>query len=395
MVVESNDELYSPRFSPRGDSIAFFSKSAADSISLGVVDLSGKGKKILSEWIDAQGAPCWSPDGREIWVAGAAEPGQTSALYSVDPTGKRRLVTRVPGSLDLDDISRDGRVLLAHHTILQIVTGLVPGGEKERNLAWLDGSIPADLSPDGKVLVFTEIAEGSGPTPAVYLRKTDGSPAVRLGDGSAIALSPDGEWVLASVRRGGGKPERLVLLPTGAGESRTLNDRLENFGGGAWLPDGKSLVFSAQEKGHEPRIHVQDWKRGDARSITPEGVWIRRAINPLSPDGKLVLGFRSTANPSLYPLDGGEARPIVGLETQDRPIQWSEDGRSLYVHKVFGIPNRIWRLDLTSGKKESWLEIKPGEPINVFFLLMTRDGKTFVYGGQRASSELYLVEGLR
>src|SRR5437879_2527267 len=93
-------------------------------------------------------------------------------------------------------MSRDGRVLVAHHTAIGILAGLVPGNEKERDLSWLDGSVPGTLSPDGKTLVSTETGEGSGATPSVYVRKTDGSPAVRLGDGSAIALSPDGRWLI-------------------------------------------------------------------------------------------------------------------------------------------------------------------------------------------------------
>jgi Tol biopolymer transport system component len=395
VIVEAADRPFSPRFSPRGDLIAFVSR-AADSISLSVVEVSGKGKKTLSKgWNDVVGVPCWRPDGGEIWITAAGK-GQTRALYAVDLKGKSRLVTRVPGSLELDDISRDARVLVAHHTMVRIVAGLAAGQEKERDLSWLDSSVPADLSPDGKTLVFTETGEGSGAAPAVYVRKTDGAPAVRLGEGSAIALSPDGKWVLASVPSGGGKPERLVVLPTGAGESRVMNDRLENFGGAAWLPDGKRFVFAAQEKGHEPRIRVQDLEGGDPRPLSPEGVFIRPSTNPLSPDGKFVLGIQGGAEASLYPLEGGQASPVAGLDAGDWPIQWSEDGRFLYVHRRSEIPNKVWLLDPASGKKQPWLEIKPGEPVQgVAFLLMTRDGKSCVYGTQRVLSELYLVEGLR
>jgi len=326
----------------------------------------------------------------------ATETGQLGALYAVDLTGKRRLVTRVPGSLELDDMSRDGRVLVAHHTIVRIFAGLVPGNEKERDLSWLDGSVPAALSPDGKTLVFTEIGEGSGATPSVYLRKTDGSPAVKLGDGSAIALSPDGRWVLASFPSGGGKPGGLILLPTGAGESRVVNDRLVNFGGGAFLPDGKSFVFSAQEKGHAPRLYLQDLATGQPRPLSPEGVWIRNPSNPLSPDGKFVLGALGAAKASLYPVAGGEPRPVAGLEAGDWPFQWSEDGRLLFVHNRSEIPNKVWRLDPASGQKQPWLEIKPGEPVTgLSIVLLTRDGKFYVYGSQRILSELYLVDGLR
>jgi hypothetical protein len=116
----------------------------------------------------------------------------------------------------------------------------------------------------------------------------------------------------------------------------------------------------------------------------------------LSPDGKFVLGIRSDGKASLYPLEGGETRPVAGLEAEDLPIQWSEDGRFLYVHRRPGIPNKVWLLDPATGKKQPWLEIKPGEPVQgVGFLLMTRDGKSYVYGAQRVLSELYMVEGLR
>ncbi|MEO8191255.1 MAG: hypothetical protein ABI682_13015 [Acidobacteriota bacterium] len=398
-VIQEAAGAASPRFSPRGDRIGFFGVSAEGlGTSLVVMDTSGKGRKTLSKgWKDIAGVPCWSPDGSEIWMTASADTSQMYALYAVDLAGKIRMVTRVPGSLELDDISRDGRVLVAHHTILRTMAGLAMGQENELVLSWLDGSLPADLSPDGKTLIFTETGEGSGTTPAVYLRRTDGGAAVRLGEGHGLALSPDGKWVVASVGSSEGKPERLVLLPTGAGESRVMNERLENFSGAAWLPDGREVVFAAQEKGHRPRIFVQSLEGGDPRPLSPEGVYIRPSTNPLSPDGKFVLGI-SGAKASLYPLEGGPARPVAGLEAGDVPVQWSEEGRSLYVHHFSGLPHNVWLLDPESGKKQPWLEIKPGESLGGGVgveVLLTRDGKSYVYGMQRVFSELYVVEGLR
>jgi Tol biopolymer transport system component len=381
-----------PRFSPRGDRIAFFAENG-----VAVIDSSGRAKNVLSSgWARVSGV-CWRPDGREIWFT-AAEPGQTSALYAVDLSGKRRLVARVPGNLELDDISRDGRVLAAHHTIVNILMGLAPGQEKDRDLSWLDGSVPADLSPDGNTLVLTEAGEGSGSAPAVYLRKMDGSPAVRLGEGTGIALSPDGKWVLGSVGPGEGKPEQLLLLPTGPGETKVLkNDSFENFGGAAWSPDGKRIILAAQEKGHGPRVYVLDLEGGKPRPISPEGVWIRRGTNPLSPDGKLVVGTQGRGKAFLYPLEGGEVRRVAGLEAGDRPVQWSTDGRSLYIYQRHGGANKVWLLDPDRGLRRLWLEIKPSESMisGLPQLLMSRDGKSYVYGGQHVTSELYLIEGLR
>ncbi|HLN58751.1 MAG TPA: protein kinase [Thermoanaerobaculia bacterium] len=398
VILESREEDFlAPRFSPGGDQIAFYQEDGRGNASLAVVKTSGKEKETLwGGFGEVTGAPCWSPDGREIWVS-ATQPGESPALSAIDLTGRRRLVARVPGALELDDISRDGRALAAHHTTVQILNGLAPGEEKERDLSWLDGSIPADLSPDGKTLVFTETAEGSGGRPVAYLRRTDGSPALRLGEGTAIALSPDGKTVLAWIHSANGKPH-LVLLPTGAGETRTLqNESLETFGGGgAWLPDGKRVVFTATEKGHRPRVYIEDIDKGAARPITPEGTMIRIATNPVSPDGKLIFGLNSAGKASLHAIEGGEALPIAGLEAGEIPVQWDSDGRSLYVHKRGGVPNKIWLLDPSSGARRPWRDISPPESVTTIGrLLIARDGKSYAYGVQRVLSELYLIEGLR
>jgi len=46
------------------------------------------------------------------------------------------------------------------------------------------------------MILLDETAEGGGETGSIYLRPTDGSPAIRLGDGSARSISPDGQWVI-------------------------------------------------------------------------------------------------------------------------------------------------------------------------------------------------------
>jgi dipeptidyl aminopeptidase/acylaminoacyl peptidase len=303
-----------------------------------------------------------------------------AGLWAVDLLGKRRLVTRVPGELELDDLSRDGRVLVAHHTMFGIQAGLAPGEKTERDLSWLDGSNPADLSPDGKTLLFNETAEGSGSAPSVHLRRTDGSPPVRLGEGTGIALSPDGNWVLASTNASPGKPTQLALLPTGPGQTRALKSGgFESFGAGAWIPDGKRIVFSATQAGHRSRLYVQDLS-GEPKAISPEGVLCIPGM--LSPDGRFAVGMEGFSKGSLYPLDGGEARPIAGLDGQ--PLGWSADGT-------------VWLLDLSNGRKRPWLEIQPREPslLTIFPLLLSRDGKSYVYGSRRVHSALYIIEGLR
>ena len=66
-------------------------------------------------------------------------------------------------------------------------------------------------------ILFVEMSYGQPRNTAIYLRKTDGSPAVRLGDGNRPLLSPDGKWVACIVSDG--PKTKLTLLPTGAGEA--------------------------------------------------------------------------------------------------------------------------------------------------------------------------------
>ena len=119
------------------------------------------------------------------------------------------------------------------------------------------------------------------------------------------------------------------------------------------------------------RILVQNLEGGDPQPLSPEGVFLRPSTNPVTPDGKFVLGThrlgtsRGGREASLYPVErgGGEVRPVAGLDADDWAVQWSQDGRFLYVHQLHGVPNKVWQLDPASGKKTPWLEIRPGEPV--------------------------------
>jgi eukaryotic-like serine/threonine-protein kinase len=385
-----------PRFSPDGETIAFWD-FAADRISLGLVDRHGKSKRaIATDFAGFAGAPCWRPDGREVWVT-ASGPGELDALWAVDMSGRRRLVMRVPGSLELDDISRDGRVLLAHHTLVRTLRGGSATDTKARDLSWLDSSLAADLSADGKTLLIQENGEGSAPDPVVYLRGMDGSPAARLGKGVARALSPDGKWVLASTPPAEGKTENLLLLPTGPGDERVLDrNGLAEFGWGGWLPDGRSVVFSAAPAGGASRLWIQAVPEGKPRPISPEGIGIQDWTNPVSPDGRFVVGFRG-GTALLFPLDGaGEPRVVPGVDPRvDRVVQWTRDMSALYVGRITEWPIKVFLLDLETGQKRLFRQIEEEQPYRGWYVRVTPDGNAWAYSAGHVLSELYLVEGLR
>jgi Tol biopolymer transport system component len=389
-----------PRISPKGDMIAFLDHPVQgdDSGSVMVVDLSGNRRKLSHDWYSSQGL-AWSPDGKEVWFTARAM-GADRYLSAVGLSGNERLVTRIPGTLILFDIWRDGRVLLARASRRREEMGSADGA-KERDLSWLDYSWPADLSADGKTLLFDEEGVGGGVqfgkgqelTYAIYMRGVDGSAAIRLGEGAAAALSPDQQWVIAQTP---GIPAQFRLLPTGAGEPKALTNDAINHDTARWLPDGKQFVFAGNEPAHGVRLYLQDVSGGKPRAIAPEGVNGTNFV--VSPDGRLVAGIGPDGKGYLYPIHGGEPISISGLLPAEQPIGWTQDSKSLYIYRLGEVPAKVYRLDPATGQRTAWKELMPADPAGVATIgpiLITPDGKTYVYGFHRTLADLYLVEGLK
>jgi dipeptidyl aminopeptidase/acylaminoacyl peptidase len=298
------------------------------------------------------------------------------------------------------DLWKDGRALLNRASWRRELTAASSDG-KERDLTWLDYSYPADISADGQTLLFDEEGGGGslaygksgGLSYAVYLRKTDGSPAVLLGEGAAVALSPDEKWVVAQTQD---SPAQLILLPTKAGDSKPLTHDSINHAWARWFPDGKRVLFSGNEPDHGVRLYVQDVDGGKAKAISPEGVHATAFL--VSPDGQSVAAIGPDQQGYFYPVSGGESRPIRGLEAGEQPVAWSVDGRSLYIYRPGELPAKVYRLDLATGQKTFLRQLMPSDPAGVETIgpiLLTQDAKTCVYGYHRTLSDLYLVDGLR
>ena len=393
VLFESPFSMGGLRFSPKGDLLAFAESSADGLWSLSVVDLKGKKRTISEGWKRLAGI-AWSPSGDEVWFT-ATKTGSSLALYAADLSGHERLVIRVPGTLALQDISRDGRVLLEHDLARTSIMCLLPGESKERELSWLDSSLIKDISADGKTILFNERGEGGGPHLAIYIRNTDGSPAIRLGEGTAMALSPDGKWVLAILTHI--SPQQLVLMPTGAGEMRVLErGEIQSYQTQAagWLSDGKRIFFTGTEPNHKPRLYVQEIEGGRPEAVLPEGV----TPGVVSPDGKQVVALGTDHKLVLYSTEGGDARPLPGVERGDTALRWSNDSRSFYLVRGQTLPGKLYRLNLGVGRLEPLAEIMPPEPDQVSGITniqVTPDGKAYAYSYAHVLSTLYLVDGLK
>ena len=307
--------------------------------------------------------------------------------------GKERLVYLGTGTLTLHDISKDGRVLFSRDDLRAGMIALAPGEKKERDLSWHDWTVPRDLSNDGRLISFDETGEAGGETGALYVRSSDGSPAVRLGEGRAPSLSPDGKWVLA---RAPGAKHELLQLPTGAGESRTIStgDVLAQYA--YFLPDSRHILEVGSESKHGLRLWIQDSDGGKPQPISPEGAMVRRR-QCISPDGKQIAARDPEGKISVYPVAGGKPIAVPHTEVGEEPVQWTADGKSVLVGKR-EVPARVYVLNIASGDRKLMQTFMPADPTGLFgnsSPTFSSELKSYVYSYQRITSDLYIVDGLK
>src|SRR6267143_2028567 len=309
------------RFSPNGDYLAIADHVASgDDGRVVIIDLHGNRKAGSSFYSSVEGL-AWSPNGKEVWFS-AVPVGAARSIYALDFSGRERLIYRAPGVLTVHDVSRSGLVLLTADKSRVSIFALAPGETHERSLSWFDWSLLTDMSADGKTIVFSETGEAVGANYSIFLRKTDGSPAVRLGDGGFGFLSPDEKWVLAEDR----SPARLMLLPTGVGDPRQLTDDKTDHFASAWMPDGNAVIFSTAEPGHGPRTYILDIQGGAPRALTPEGT----TGGIVTHDGRFLLATDTSRQRWLYPIAGGEPQKLnIASNPDERSTGFSADGKSL------------------------------------------------------------------
>jgi Tol biopolymer transport system component len=398
-IYEADTPISDVRISRDGVWIAFFERGGAG-VALSAVRVSDGSRRVLSEgWFTAAGL-AWSADGREIWFTPAKQVRDSSPpLLAVSLSGKIREIVRGPGQLRLYDIASDGRLLLARWDAQVGVRGFSPSTGHEREFSATDDSMLSDLSSDGRTVLLYD-------RHALFLRMTDGSPPLRLGEGYRSArLSPDGRQVLAVPSQG---PNYPVLVPVGAGEVRQIGTETECEGVG-WFPDGKRILCTIPNPHGRFRLIVIEVASGkatelkidEAASDFDEGESLGDSI-ALSPDGTRVAGVGHGGDILILPLAGGAAQRIAatvtGLDATARPVGWTSDGQHLFVHRVGDVPGRDQKLDLATGRLEPWRDLTPEDPAGLTRINPVRvapDGRSWAYTYIRVLSNLYVVDGLK
>ena len=284
-----------PRFSPDGSTVALFELNAPDNLFGRVVIVERSGARRVSSpriYFNVFGL-AWR--GNEVWFTAAEElPLFRNTIYAMDSTGAVRLVARVLGNTSLHDIAPDGRLLIARTDDRSGIAVRAPDQSTARDLSWLDSSNLGDISRDGSRILFTEAGVGGGPRLSTYLRGTDGSAAVRLGDGYAWSLSPDGRWAIVSPDFGA---SHLEVTPTGAGQASRLERPGLRLLRGRWLSDGRQVLALAEQAAVDPT--------DDGRASASPGT--RRDAPPSSEKSSTT----PPADTATHFPSGEEAQPVL------------------------------------------------------------------------------------
>jgi Tol biopolymer transport system component len=392
VLYESAGYVSDLRFSPSGDLLAFHEHPIKwdDRGAVAVVDLKGNHRILADGYWGLEGL-AWSGDGKRVIFAGAMS-GGFYQVHEATRDGHARLVLPSAGTVTVQDVAPKGHWLLTRDDLFRRLMAKGPGAPAERDLSWLDNSSLPFISGDGTLLAFDNEAADAGVNYAVMLRKTDGSPAVKLGDGSIRAFSRDKRWILSVVQS---PVAKLMLYPTGVGQARRIDKgELESYGAAAFHPDGKRILVCGNERGHAIRCYVRPLGDGPLRAVTPEGY----NRGEFSPDGRELFAASPLDGYHLFSVENGAPRTVQGLEPSDVVVRWSPDGSALWVRPDDELVARVESLDLATGRRTPLLTITPSPRPGLMHaeeFSLADDPRAYAYLSAEQQSQVFVVEGMR
>jgi serine/threonine protein kinase len=388
VLYESFGYLSDLRVSPDGKAIAFCEHSIKydDRGTVSIVDLQGSHRALTKEYWGLEGL-AWTPDGKRILFGGATR--EFFQVHEVTLGGDDHLMLPSAGTVTVQDVARDGRLLLTRDDLFSRLITMRASDAEERDLSWLGNSAQPKISHDGTLVVFSDESEQNYST---MIRATDGSPAVRLGDGGAQAVSNDKQLV---VSRSLSVPQRLMLYPAGVGAARRLDKgELETYQHVEFFPDDKRLFLCGKAPKHAPRCYTRPVFEGTITPVTPEGV----TDGILAPNGRQIVALSADSGLTLYSLDGSRPRAVPGVRPFERVLRFSPDSRALWVTRLRALPLRIEQLDLATGARIPIATLTPKQQSGLMIInaaALADDPRGYVYVLNEGLSHLFELKGMR
>lgn len=402
-VFETPGYISHIRVSPDGQRVAFLEHPMyGDNRGHVAIYENGKMRRLTTEQSGLEGL-AWSRDANEIWFTGGNE--SVWKILAVDARattpGEGRLVWFVPTDLQIQDIDPRGRVLLTSNELSGPLRGAMSIGQRELDLGWNGWSLPGAVSRDGRLLLSSMI-NTDDPNYSVLIRPMSGAVPVQIGSGRAQAISPDGKWALAITPA---EPRRVLLLPTGAGESRQIDVGDLSPTIAVFVPGALTVAAVGLRAGVPAAaiVDVASGKRTDLAMPELRGrVLSQRRYMPThaSPDGSLLAIGADDGKVLAWKLPGGQPpRELASLGANELFAGWSADPSRIYAVSWAGPKGRVEAIDVTTGRRTFVREITIDDPAGMLQsvpdLYLSADAISYAYGYTRMLSTLYVVTGLK
>jgi Tol biopolymer transport system component/DNA-binding winged helix-turn-helix (wHTH) protein len=390
-LTHDNDEQFSPAWSPSGQQIAYFSRSASG-LGLFLADVSGKvsPRRLFipqepSHW--EQGALSWSPDGKNLIFPDHPGTSASSSIFRLSlDTLRLEQVTNPPASWEGDlnpEYSPDGRYIAftrASETALRdiywislsdgVIHQLTHDHRDINSLAWRRDSRTIVFSSDrGGKFSLWELALTQQQPQRLPVGTDDAfGPAVGPLAGQLAYSQGTALWSIERIERNGSSPSVKTIIAS------TEEDSAPSV-----APDGKAFAFQSQRSGSQ-EIWIASTDGGTLRQltfnngpITGSPAWSHRG-------DQILFDSRPDEHSHIFvvPASGGAPRQITFGNVNDIVPRWSTDDQTVYFRSNRGDRWQIWRISIHGGEPQpvtSGDGIAPEESFDGKTLYYTRGGE--------------------
>jgi hypothetical protein len=390
-LYETPGYLSDVRISSDGQHIAFTEhpEKGDDRGGVGIVDLKGNHKLLTPQYPALEGL-AWTAGDKTIAFGESTQSG----LQHVDEVALDGDIRPGPpevGNAVILDIAPDGRRLVMRADLFDRLWVKRATNSAPRDLSWLDVTFFPILSGDGSLLIFGDGSGEAGENYAVMARHTDGSPAVKLGEGADYALSRDKQWVLSSIPS---VPVKLMMLPTGAGTARRIdNGEFLGVVSASFLGDGSRIVVCGNEPKHAVRCYVRALEGGKFRPVTSEGV--SGAV--MAPDGENLV-VRIADGYRQFSIRDGTSHQVPGVTSTDQVLRYSPDGNFLWTRNPRVQPVHVEQIDTRTGARSplipDFARNRSGV-ISIGYVALADDPHTYAFIEREAASYLFELRGMK
>jgi hypothetical protein len=387
--------MSNPRFSHSGQRIAFLHHplTGDDMGEVVVLDRTGATKTVSRRWPTAFGL-AWSPDDGEVWFTG----GQTvrNEIHAVGLSGKERIVYAASSSIELQDISPTGEVLLVDG-LDRFDLSYASRSGSQRLLSFTDANASLGaVSESGQVLFGVADPLTTEEALLAVLRSVDGSPPQVLGHGYPLDLSADGRWALVQSE----DETQLTALPTGPGQARVFDPQGLNIRSARFLPGNTGFVAVARAPSEDAaRLYVVDGEKRTAHPLGEVRLSTKREALYLSPDATVAAAVTIDNRLALISVADGAPLPVPAELAEMRPRGWSAQGQLWLGQGGISAPARmhLYKVDLRNGRTLEERTISPPElagTTHISGVEISRSGEHVAFFYDRNLGRLIIARGL-